>query len=228
MKTVSARDRLNRKYPPSETARASEYVDHIENLDATDVVLSCRVSGGAQHRKGNLADQVKSNRRVIEKHGATVHEVYRCIESGWDNDHWMDRPTLAAAATKAKELDAVLVFESLSRLIRSIEYHPSRNPNAQPTKAEMEKVMAITQGAKLATIAHPDATPGEERSVQTQRGQQEKGRKGGQPISKKRRREIRKPEAIKLWLAGEKTARIARILEVPVSTVRDWLKDVAN
>ena len=74
--------------------------------------------------------QIERNRDEPEQRGVTVHAVHHCIESGWDNDHWMDRAVLADAVAKAKELGAVLVAETLSRIIRSERYHPSDSLNA--------------------------------------------------------------------------------------------------
>lgn len=225
---VTARAMLNRKYPPSEPGKASDYFAHFETLNATDAVLYCRVSSSRQHQNTNLADQERSLKRVLERLGVIVHVTYGCIESGWDNDHWMDRATLAYAAAEAEKLGAVLVFESTSRAIRSIWYHPSRNNHAQPTKAEYEKFLQITKGAKLATIAHPDITPEAERGLQSRRGMTEKNKKGGRPITKKRRREIKKPKAIELRKSGKSIAAISREIQVPESTIRDWVRNVPN
>ncbi|WP_339731036.1 recombinase family protein [uncultured Gimesia sp.] len=223
---VSAWVMLNRKYPPSEPGKASDYFAHFETLNAKDVVLYCRVSSSRQHQNTNLADQERSLKRLLERLGVTVHATYGCIESGWDNDHWMDRATLAYAAAEAEKLGAVLVFESTSRAIRSIWYHPSRNNHAQPTKAEYEKFLQITKGAKLATIAHPDITPEAERGLQSRRGMTEKNRKGGRP----RKRTVTKwpqetiSRAIDLRQAGNSLGEIAKTLNVPRPTVQSWAK----
>jgi len=227
-KRLSARPYLDKIYPPSEPATPSSYIHHLDDLNATEVILFCRVSENEQSRKGNLVNQVNGNRRNLKERGVTVIERYKCIESGWDNDHWMDRGVLAAAVAHAKRLGVVLVAESLSRLIRSASYHPSKNPSAIPNKAEFEKLMRITDGATLATIVHPDLSPTEERGVQSRRGMVEKHRMGGRPMRKKRRRELRNPEAIRSRLEGNSIAGIARLLDVPESTVRDWLRDVPN
>lgn len=225
-KRVTAWVRLNRKYPPSEPAKASDYIKHFETLGAKNVVLYCRVSSSDQHHTGNLANQQANLCRELERQGVTLHEVYCCIESGWNNDHWMDRPTLAAAATKAKELGAVLVFESTSRLIRSIWYNPSRNKNAQPSKAEYKKLKRITKNVTLATIAHPDITPAEERGIQTRRGMVEKNKKGGRP---RKRRKTNWPQetinqAIELKENGRSYGEIAKTLNAPRSTVQSWIR----
>lgn len=225
---VTAWGRLNRKYPTSEPAKASEYFDQLVAIGATEVILYCRVSGNKQHQNGNLANQVTSLERDLKRRGITVLETYRCIESGWDNDHWMDRPTLAAAAKRAKELGALLVFESTSRAIRSCWYHPSREKDAQPVKAEYENLQRITNGVKLATIAHPDLTPDAERGLQTRRGMTEKDKRGGRPRKQKRTRTLwpqeTKNRAIELRQAGASYGEIAKMLNVPRPTVQSWTK----
>lgn len=225
---VTAWVRLNWKYPPSEPGKASDYFAHFETLNATDVVLYCRVSSCRQHQNSNLANQETSLNRELKRLGVTVHATYGCIESGWDNDDWMDRATLAYAAAEAEKLGAVLVFESISRAIRSIWYHPSRDKHAQPTKAEYEKFLRITKGAKLATIAHPDITPEAERGLQSRRGMTEKNKKGGRPRKQKRTRTLypqeTKNRAIELRQAGASHGEIANALNAPRSTVQSWVK----
>lgn len=227
---VSAKRRLDRKYPPSEAATPSDYIHHFDDLDATEVILFCRVSGREQNRNGNLADQINENRRELEKLGVTVIERYKEIESGWDNDHWMDRGALAAAAAHAKRLGVVLVAESLSRFIRSVDYHPSKNSHAVPTRAEFEKLLRITEGVTLATIAHPDTPPTAERGVQSKRGMIQKNRMGGRP--RKRTRTIRPLEtiqqAMELRAAGWSLGEIAKALKVPRPTVQSWADRYLN
>ena len=71
---VSAKGRLDRKYPSQEAATPSDYIHHFDDLDAAKVILFCRVSGREQNRNGNLADQIKDNRQSLEERGVTVVE----------------------------------------------------------------------------------------------------------------------------------------------------------
>ena len=190
---VSATRRLALKYRPSPPGKASDCIQHFKDVQATDVVLYCRVSLIEQYRNGNLGDQVAHCRRLLERQGANIIAVYHCIETSSELDDWMDRPTLATAIATAKKWGAVLVVETTSRLIRSLNYYYERNQQAQPTEIEFEKLLRLCNGVTLATLEHPNASSGEERSYQTKRGQEAKGRKGGRPMSKKGRRKKLKP-----------------------------------
>ena len=85
--------------------------------------------------------------------------------------------------------------------------------------------MRTTDGVVVATIAHPDLLTTSTRCAEQARNGREEPN-GRTADAEERRRELRKPEAIRLQLAGERPAAIARLLDVPESTVRDWLRVV--
>ncbi len=229
---VSANRRLELKYPQSPIAKASDYFVHftalIQDRPGIPRVLYCRVSGREQNRRGNLRDQSDNQHRTVGQHENSVQACYREIASGWELDDGMDRPTLAAAIATAKKIGAVLVVESTDRLIRSVEYS-KKNQDVLPTVAEFDKLMRLADGVTLATLLHPDTSPGDVRSHQIKRGQRAKGHKGGRPRitkpgEKKRRREEMLPMVLHLHRVGESRREIAEWTGLPVMTISDWIR----
>ena len=206
--------------------RASDYIHHLPDVLATapdvPIVLWPRCSGRVQDHKGNLDEQEANLRREIERLCGRVIATFRRVGSGWMHEgHWS---SLEAAADYAREHGAILVAESTSRFIRSVDW-TTTNQQARPTVQEFEQMAQACHGVLLATIHHPDIDPGEERSVQTQRGQQEKGRKGGRPFKSKRsRREQLRPRVQELHEQGRSIRQISKLLNVPKTTVDEWVK----
>jgi DNA invertase Pin-like site-specific DNA recombinase len=188
-----------------------------------NVVLCVRVSKRAQMESGNRDDQEQHLRGVVAERGANVVDVVRKTGSGSDTS-W-----LHSAIMMAKESGAKLLGESVSRFIRSEQYDSVKAPDARPSKAQMDSLIAMADGVVLVTVLNPSATPAEERAFQTTRGQVAKNRRGGRPPSKsdylrRRRAKLKKPTVRKLREGGASLGEIVRRTKVAKSTVRDWLR----
>jgi hypothetical protein len=209
-----------------EPADPSQYFHLIGDVQRGDSVVLCvRVSGRAQKGASNLDDQERRLRTEAARRGAKVVEVVRHVGSGWDFS-W-----LLPAIMIAKECGAKLLAESVSRFVRSKEYHSNKNSEAQPTDRQLESLRVLSDGVSLVTALDPNASPAEERSWQTKRGQMCKGRRGGRPLSKSPgyklalRRKL-KPMARQMRAEGASLGDIVKHTGVARSTVRDWVRYV--
>jgi DNA invertase Pin-like site-specific DNA recombinase len=205
--------------------KASRLISSIETIRPGDkVVLCCRVSGREQNRKRNLKDQETNLRRVVEECEATVVDVATHVGPGWDTD-WLLR-----AAEAARRYGAKLLAESTSRLIRHPCYNSKSWPTAQARDSDLYDLRWATEGVTVVTVVSPDATPSEERSHYTKRGQQEKSRKGGRPTKtkpgdKKRRRLELLPLVLRLRERGATLGDIVARTKLPKSTIARWIHE---
>ena len=161
-----------------EPGDASHYIKWAPDVIAkgTKVVIAARVSTGQQNRRQNLADQVGHLSRWVADSGAlVVGDPVEHVGSGADPS-W-----LPGAALLARQHGAVILAESVDRLIRNPDFNPKTCPDAQPREADLEELRVWTDGVILATLIHPNATPAEIRSFQRRRGQEAKGHRGGRP-----------------------------------------------
>ncbi len=134
----SARRRVEARHPTSPPGRGSEYIKLAANVvgPGTPVVVYARCSGRVQEGNGNLQQQERAVRSAVEAIGGEVVQSFKMTESGWKLSHRQERECLAATADCARRHGAVLVAESTSRLIRSLDYHSVDNPDALPTVRE--------------------------------------------------------------------------------------------
>jgi len=203
---------------------ASNYIKPIDDVQPGDkVVLCCRVSTYEQGRTEKLTRQVAYLRQEMERREAAVVYVIRHVGSG-RNPYW-----LAKAVVIAKEHGAKLVAESTSRFIRHPGYHSVQNWTAQARDVDLEDLRWWTKGMTLVTLLNPDASPADERSYQSKRGQRAKGRKGGRPKQneagyKKQRRISNLPKVYWMNVCGLSIRRIATMLQVPTMTVHGWIQ----
>lgn len=192
-----------------------------ETLSPGDrVFLLLRVSTCTQDHDGNLDASEKYLRAEMKKLGVIVVGVGRYVGSGYE-PFW-----IGPYAYQAEKLGAKLVAEDLTRLIRSPRYN-NRNQDAQAHDRDLQELQYHSRGVPLATVLDPNASPGECRSHQIKRGQSVKG-KGGRPPKetagyKKKMREKKKPEAVKLYAEGSSVPAICKRLNVARSTVYSWL-----
>ena len=211
-------------YYYSPPGKASNYIAPVSVIQPGDkMVIYCRVSEHTQNHNGNLNDQELNLRNELAKLGAIIVGVVRREKSGWDCK-W-----LAEAVEKARAHGAKLVAETTSRFIRNPDYHSKNAPDAQATKEDLQGLAVWTDGVTLVTLLHPDASAGEERSYQTRRGQDAKGKKGGRPRKqlpgrkKERRRELIQ-QVLTLDRKGWSRRAIASRISVPKSTIQDWIR----
>ncbi len=194
---------------------ASQHLAHVDNLKPGRVVIYCRVSRWHQ----NLEKQAANVTCEFEKMGFDVVTVLVEVASA-DAE---DRVKLELAAIKAKQAEAILVAASTDRFLRGFRLDgENRRITVSPNALDWERFLALVDGAKLATLRPPDMDWRKVRGFQTKQG--EAGRPPG-PMTKKRRRELKAPEAVKLRQDGLSLRKISRALSVPCSTVRDWIED---
>jgi len=204
--------------------KASNYIAHVDNLEPGPIVAFCRES--IPRNEGHLDDQ-ELNLRSLERRGFNVIGVFKPLGSA-DAE---DRVKLEIAAFKAKQAKAVLVAESTDRYVLGFRYghHKPRRP-VPPNVIEFERFLDLVHGAKIATLWHPDLSEKEVRRLQSNRGQ--KGNRGGRPavpLTRKRRRELKAPVAVKLRQDGLSWRQIGKALNVPWRTSKDWgVKMLAN
>jgi hypothetical protein len=125
-------------------------------------VLHARVSGRTQARQRSLDRQIAELRAYAARRGAVIVETCAEVASGMSPD----RPALLRAAALAP----IILAHNVGRLIRSAEFHRTRNPGAQPTQAEYEALVRAVGGVTLATVLHPDTDWREVRAAETRRG----------------------------------------------------------
>ena len=152
----------------SQAGLASQYIHHADAIihPGTPVVLSPRVSGRTQARNGSLNRNTAELEEYAARHGAEVVGICPDTASGMS----LDRPGLLRAAALACRHNAIILAHNVGRLIRSAEFHRTRNAGAQPTQAEYEALVRAVGGATLATILHPDTDWREVRAAETRRG----------------------------------------------------------
>ena len=132
----------------------------------TRVVLYARVSGRTQARQGNLDRHIAELEADAARYRADVVETCAEVASGMSPD----RPALSRAAALARRHNAIILAHNVGRLIRSAEFHRTKNPGAQPTQAEYEALASAVGGVTLATILPPDTDWREVRAAETRRG----------------------------------------------------------
>ena len=135
---------------------------------------------------------------------------------------------MIAARDDAKNHGAVVVAETACRFLRSVEFHPSIRADAQPTEEEYQHLFRFMQGVPMAQLYPTYFHWRQARSLQSSRGQQAKGRKGGRPRKHYRPRwnkclrEVAK--ALQLHHQGWSFRAIGEELGRSHSTIQEWCK----
>jgi hypothetical protein len=208
------------------SAKASEFIRHIDDLKPCKVILYVRESSKSQKR--NLKDQISNAKAQLEQKSFVVDATtVEEIVAGWeDTTSKRGRFGFERAVLLAKKHGAIVVAESFDRFRRSFVYQWKKGCYQPPlTMLEMDRLMQEADGVQLATLTHPDAPPDKIRSEHVKRGQVGKGHFGGHPVTKfSSKTEVRqklRPIAIKLRKLGLGYGSIATQLSVEY---RDKLK----
>ena len=212
---------------PNPPGKASNYIRHAKSeiRPGDKVILFCRVSDRSQ--EANLDDQEANLRWVVEKRGAKVLDPpIRKVKKGWDIS-WLNEP-----AARAREHGAKLLAETPNRFIRPRVYDSRYNQDAQASEEDLELLRTLTEGVILVTDLHADATAGEERAYEIERGHRAKGNKGGRPKKspkrppgfKRERRRQTLERVLALREKGWSIRDIAKAVDVRKSTVGDWIR----
>lgn len=197
------------------------FIGSLQHLkQGARVVLVVRVSTPQQELNKNDEDQLQNLLTVASSRGLIVVDVFKHTGSGKDPS-WLVKP-----ASLAKDLNASLLFESTSRILRSEHFDPKTCPTARPTMLDLEGLEQWTGGVKLYTYLDPDASASEERHLQTRRGQLLKQQEGGRPPHRtyKKRDEQVKLAAVMAICQGESYRTVAEKFTVPASSLQGWVK----
>jgi len=223
-KRVSARSWVEGLCRPG---RAAAYTTHDRIRPGDAVVLACRVSSRQQDHTGNLTAQERYLRAEIAARRADVVGVVKYVGSGFD-PLWVAR-----AARRAKQHNATkIVAIATDRLIRHPDFKATGNDwerNARAHTDDLEKLKWYAGSVELVTLMPPDAPLSECMALYKKIGQQIKNRKGGRPRKNspgyKKERRLRNLSKV-FWMraVGYPVRRIARILDIPESTVRRWVR----
>jgi transposase len=221
MKRIYSNARITALRTP---AVLSQSISHLDNLPrGTKVVLYGRVSSD-QRQKDNLPELMTNLQWEAERRGHRAVGAFQEIIPGWRK--W--RLEFERAVIAAKDADAVIVTESVTRFRRSWVPNWQKRRRQFPLSVfDIMQLMQEADGVKLVTVVHPDATPGEVKSYESKRGQGGKGNCGGRPVErfpKKARRVVKKPKAILMRKQGYSVREIAHKLKIPPSTVQYWTK----
>lgn len=204
---------------------ASAYINHLSSEKRGQIYVRCP-RGSTRAQKPHLQDQFTKLEIEVLKRGGVVatppHLPIGHIGHG-SNPKW-----LTPYAKFAKKHGYCLLAESTDRFIRSPDYHPHKNPHAQPTERDYRRLRQATLGIKLVTLLHPDASYRQVRRYQTRRGQIAKCQSGGRPQKqpagyKKQRRQELQPQVVELRHAGLTERAIGQKLGVAPSVVHSWL-----
>jgi hypothetical protein len=87
------------------TAKASQYITHIDTLAPAQVVPYGRVSKRQQQRKGHLEHQRSDLTWELERRGHDVIDFFKEAASGWVDDRTM----LQLAILEAERVGAIVV-----------------------------------------------------------------------------------------------------------------------
>jgi hypothetical protein len=187
------------------------------------VVLFCRVSN--RERRSHLKRQEQRLRKYCQEHGLVVIAVFYEVRSATPAYKW-DRTVLERAALVAHEHNATLVALSVDRFIRG----PLRKEKTPMPPSALDfhrfQMLIVIEDAEgnvicvpLATLLHPDLGLSALRSVYTKMGFAAQSKPG----DKKRQKEVNLARALRLHKSGMNYRRVGRELDVPWTTVRDWI-----
>lgn len=184
-------------------------------------VVLLRASTTKQARNGSLEAQEHFLINYLESKGWEILKVYREIDSA-KSDNWEFRVVPQLAIQFAKDNDAVVVMTTLSRMFRP---HNFSNTNKRP-KLSWEEICKINESRNkivFLTAISPNSTFEEETSFSTKINIDfEKSKKRGEyKIEKKL---LMKDKIMELHLKHISVRQISKLLELPKSTVSDWLK----
>lgn len=170
------------------------------------VWITCRVSGW--ENESHLIDQMMYLYRVAKANNMIVVGISRWVWPG--SDPWW----LLSVANEARTARANgLLVETIDRAIRPTTFDPQSNWDAKLRDFDLRELFHyIPDNLMLITAAHPDATPVENRTVQSIRGQQ--------TWERDERREL----ALELHRAGHGPREIERMTIIPKSNVSRWWK----
>lgn len=211
-------------------AKASNYLHSLDSYlrkhPDIQVIIYERVSAGEPARRNNLTVQDIVLLGVVKKRHLPVIRVFREIGPGWVKHD--DRLVLIEAIKLAKQQSKKTIILALmaNRFLRH-EYYTPTTPYL-PDDTEWKIVKDWAGDIELITFLEPDMPESEVRSRHIKWGLQTKNPRGGRPKSrkagyKKRIKDKKSPQALKLYQQGIAIRGISKLIDAPESTIKDWV-----
>ncbi len=205
--------------PSSEPGRAREYIKPSEHIQPGDrFVLFVRASSETQdtHR------QKVALREALTVGGARAVGIIDAHCKGY-GDQWAK--LLRRARKHAKRHRAKLLATETSRFVRGSNFEFDKE--ARPMDADFLELRYWTRGITLVTLAHPDASPKEQRQLWSRQGQDARGgNRGGRPRNRRPGSELEIRVARRMRKRGYSYGEIAKKRNRPRSTVQSWTSDI--
>jgi hypothetical protein len=200
------------------------------------IATVARASHGEQRKKHNLHSQGSNLGKVAPRLGARAVHAFRFIYNAGDRDEVLWHLRIVFRWCEKNGIHVVL-FETPDRIARHTFFKSMgkdtfvgvRCKDLQATGKQWRDIqkLAARYGVTICTDIHPDASPREIERYQALRGQREKGRKGGRPkkTSMKKRKAEHFQDVVELASLGVLQDVITELTEVPIRTVKRWLKE---
>lgn len=145
--------------------------DALEKHPDKSLILYNRTSGfGRQSgpNGANLEDKEQSLYRAVRR--LTDRPFRRVVSKAGERGKLSaPRRGLIDAAEGAHRYNSIVVASDLSRFLRPEAYDSRRNPNAEPTPEELQRLHEMTGGVVLATVDPPWLSEAERHSLATKR-----------------------------------------------------------
>jgi len=224
-----------RENPDDPFLPPSQYISTLDSIRAKNpnipVVPYYRVSTGNQARNENLQEGMSDLVTQLRAMGVNIAPKSFCeVRRGTQLDKMSE---LEQARRYAQKIGGVVVTSHVNRFVRPPRFHRYRNPAPQYPYSTLKKLQNVFGDTPFCTVSDPDLPESEVRSEQTKRGMRAKGNMGGRKKTKstcnagalKARRMRFRSRAIKLRARGYTFEKISNRLNVPLSTVADWVRD---
>lgn len=217
---VRARERRERtRNWTNESQRNGNPVKPLLECKMKEIAQFCRVSTGEQ----NVKSQARGNRKLVQNQGFKVIKTVAAVETGKGLDENVRKKFFGLVNWCCKE-GVPLNVPGITRALRHPDFHATRNSAVQPDEEMWKRFVEKTKGVNVYSTNDPHASNDEDEaflaSLSESNGRPKKYKLG----HKKRQREANRKEARRLHKEGLKIAGISRQLNIPRSTVIDWIK----
>ncbi len=220
-KRASIKDWINSEDP----VKPSDYFNTKLNPNDQAILVS-RVSTEQQ----SLEDQTNLLTRQANLIGCKVIKVLEHKGSGrTPAEYFQELEEILEKYPKVK-----IVFETVDRAVRPVNYHPISNPNAHYTKEDLETVKRLASNHTLVTLIDPDLPPREQHFEKIKRGKDAKKAWVGRPKKDKTvNKKNRKYKELVLRLSSEGMSAKKIVMHIQknhkkrfsLNTIKKWLKE---
>jgi DNA invertase Pin-like site-specific DNA recombinase len=195
------------------------------NSDSLPVALYCRVS--KPDYESHLTSMVAALERAVcwdfGWHRGLLPDTSRIVATYQEvaNGADFDRPAFQDAIEHARRVGGIVVAPDLNRLVRHPDYCPAKGFDLRPTKDQIRELLAF--GVPFYTAVDPRLPASILRSLETKRGMEYSGKRGGRPkggtLTDEKRREV-----LRFLAEHYKVREVAFLTKVPRSTVQELKK----